>query len=199
MDQSDFLSQSRTRLSDDLLPQYTESFRMLWTKIDQNINFLVLFIIQVARPLTISPELLARIVECPPFADSISEGDISWMKEVGDSVTLDETVGEVETDKTSLPVNAPAAGVVTKLLVEDGETVTPGTPLFEMEEGAGGAAPAAPAAKAAEPKPAEAAPAAAVAAAPIPTEAPKAAPVPSKPMSSSKTDFTAVSLEEFRL
>jgi len=150
--------------------------------------------LQVARPLTISPELLARIVECPPFADSISEGDISWMKEVGDSVTLDETVGEVETDKTSLPVNAPAAGVVTKLLVEDGETVTPGTPLFEMEEGAGGAAPAAPAAKAAEPKPAEAAPAAAaaaVAAAPIPTEAPKAAPVPSKPMSSSKTDFTA--------
>jgi len=150
--------------------------------------------LQVARPLTISPELLARIVECPPFADSISEGDISWMKEVGDSVTLDETVGEVETDKTSLPVNAPAAGVVTKLLVEDGETVTPGTPLFEMEEGAGGAAPAAPAAKAAEPKPAEAAPAAAaapVAAAPIPTEAPKAAPIPSKPMSSSKTDFTA--------
>lgn len=148
--------------------------------------------LQVARPLTISPELLARIVECPPFADSISEGDISWMKEVGDSVTLDETVGEVETDKTSLPINAPAPGVVTKLLVEDGETVTPGTPLFEMEEGAGGAAPAAPAAKAAEPKPAEPAPAAAaVAAAPIPTEAPKAAPVPSQPMSSSKTDFTA--------
>ena len=155
-----------------------------------------MFIIQVARPLTISPELLARIVECPPFADSISEGDISWMKEVGDSVTLDETVGEVETDKTSLPINAPAPGVVTKLLVEDGETVTPGTPLFEMEEGAGGAAPAAPAAKAAEPKPAEPAPAAAaVAAAPIPTEAPKAAPVPSQPMSSSKTDFTAVSVK----
>ena len=114
------------------------------------------------------------------------------MKEVGDSVTLDETVGEVETDKTSLPINAPAPGVVTKLLVEDGETVTPGTPLFEMEEGAGGAAPAAPAAKAAEPKPAEPAPAAA---APIPTEAPKAAPVPSQPMSSSKTDFTAVSVK----
>jgi len=146
--------------------------------------------LQVARPLSISPELLARIVECPPFADSISEGDISWMKEVGDSVSLDETVGEVETDKTSLPVNAPAAGTVTKLLVEDGETVTPGTPLFEMEEGAGGAAPAA---KAAEPKAAEPAPAAApvAAAAPIPTEAPKATPVPSKPMSSSKTDFSA--------
>ena len=67
------------------------------------------------RSLSISPELLARIVECPPFADSISEGDIAWLKEVGDSVSLDETVGEVETDKTSLPVNAPAAGTVTKV------------------------------------------------------------------------------------
>jgi 2-oxoglutarate dehydrogenase E2 component (dihydrolipoamide succinyltransferase) len=62
-----------------------------------------------------SPELLAKIVECPAFADSISEGDISWIKEVGDSVSPDETVGEVETDKTSLPINAPTAGVVTKV------------------------------------------------------------------------------------
>merc|ERR1719228_1179585 len=104
--------------------------------------------IQIMRTLALTPEQLARIVECPPFADSISEGDISWLKEVGDSVSLDETVGEVETDKTSLPVNAPAAGTVTKLLVEDGETVTPGTPLFEMEEGdAPAAASSAPAAK----------------------------------------------------
>lgn len=150
--------------------------------------------IQVARPLSLSPELLARIVECPPFADSISEGDIAWLKEVGDVVGLDETVGEVETDKTSLPVNAPAPGTVTKLLVEDGETVTPGTPLFEMEEGAApaGGAPAAKAepAKAAEPTPAPVA--AAAVATPIPTEQPKPTPVPTKPLSSSKTaDFTA--------
>jgi len=142
------------------------------------------------RSLSLSPELLARIVECPPFADSISEGDIAWLKEVGDVVTLDETVGEVETDKTSLPVNAPAAGTVTKLLVEDGETVTPGTALFEMEEGdapAGGSpAPKKEAAPEPTPAPAAAAPAA------VPTQAPKAAPVPKAPIAQQKTaDFSA--------
>jgi len=144
----------------------------------------------ILRNLSITPELLGRIVECPPFADSISEGDISWLKEVGDAVATDETVGEVETDKTAMPVNAPVSGVVTKLLVEDGETVTPGTPLFEMEEGEGGAAPAA-APKAEAPK-VEAAPVAAAAAVAtaaataIPTSAPKPDPVPTKPMSSTK-------------
>jgi len=73
------------------------------------------YFFQITRNLSISPELLARIVECPPFADSISEGDIAWLKEVGDAVAADETVGEVETDKTALPVNAPVAGVVTKV------------------------------------------------------------------------------------
>jgi len=38
-------------------------------------------------------------VNCPPFADSITEGDIRWEKAVGDSVEVDETIGEVETDK----------------------------------------------------------------------------------------------------
>ena len=71
--------------------------------------------VSMSRSLHMSPELLAKIVECPAFADSISEGDISWIKEVGDSVSPDETVGEVETDKTSLPINAPTAGVVTKV------------------------------------------------------------------------------------
>ena len=38
----------------------------------------------------------------PPFAESISEGDIRWVKEVGDSVDQDETVAEVETDKVGV-------------------------------------------------------------------------------------------------
>jgi len=143
------------------------------------------------RTLSLTPEQWARIVECPPFADSISEGDIAWLKEVGDVVALDETVGEVETDKTSLPVNAPAAGTVTKLLVEDGETVTPGTALFEMEEGDAPAATPAQAVKKEEAAPAPAA-AAPVAAAAVPTQAPKAAPVPVAPIKATKTaDFSA--------
>ena len=164
------------------------------------------------RTLSLTPEQWARIVECPPFADSISEGDIAWLKEVGDVVALDETVGEVETDKTSLPVNAPAAGTVTKvsvqyalsnelkyfkLLVEDGETVTPGTALFEMEEGDAPAATPAQVVKKEEAAPAPAA-AAPVAASAVPTQAPKAAPVPVAPIKATKTaDFSAPELRVF--
>lgn len=38
-------------------------------------------------------------MEVPPFAESITEGDIRWMKEVGDSVAEDEAIAEIETDK----------------------------------------------------------------------------------------------------
>merc|ERR1719402_1006361 len=119
----------------------TPRFLSYSARVGNRSNLLRIDNVTILRNLSISPELLGRIIECPPFADSISEGDISWLKEVGDSVGPDETVGEVETDKTALPINAPVSGTVTKFLVEDGETVTPGTPLFEMEEGEGGAAP----------------------------------------------------------
>lgn len=42
-----------------------------------------------------------KTVQVPPFAESITEGDIRWIKEVGDSVGEDEPVAEVETDKVS--------------------------------------------------------------------------------------------------
>jgi len=45
-------------------------------------------------------------VQCPAFADSISEGDVKFEKSVGDQVSEDETVMEIETDKTSIPVLA---------------------------------------------------------------------------------------------
>ena len=57
-------------------------------------------------------------VVCPAFADSISEGDVRWEKAVGDSVAEDETICEIETDKTSVPVPSPAAGGVAELLAE---------------------------------------------------------------------------------
>ena len=49
-----------------------------------------------------------------------------WEKAVGDSVSVDEILCEVETDKTSVPVPSTVSGVVEELLVEDGTTVTPG-------------------------------------------------------------------------
>lgn len=105
-----------------------------------------------------------RDIVCPPFADSISEGDVRWEKQVGDSVAEDDVICEIETDKTSVPVPSPAAGVVAELLVDDGATVSPGTKLLKLKLGAGGAPP--------PPKPAAETPAPAAAAPPPPPPPP---------------------------
>ncbi|KAM7367954.1 hypothetical protein PAMP_014216 [Pampus punctatissimus] len=105
-------------------------------------------------------------VKTPAFAESVTEGDVRWEKAVGDSVTEDEVVCEIETDKTSVQVPAPAAGVIEELLVPDGGKVEGGTPLFKLRKGAV-------AAKAA-PSPAAEAPAAAAAAPPPPPPPPPA-------------------------
>ena len=112
-----------------------------------------------------------------------------WEKAVGDSVTEDEVLCEIETDKTSVPVPSPAAGVIEELLVEDGSTVAPGAKLLKLKLGAGGA-PAAPKPAAAAPEPVAAAapppppPPAAAAAAPIPATPPPPPPKPAAPMAS---------------
>merc|ERR1712041_15087 len=130
-----------------------------------------LYTSQVLREVT--------VVVCPAFADSISEGDIRWEKAVGDSVSEDEVLCEIETDKTSVPVPSPGSGVIEALHVEDGSTVQPGTKLLTLKLGPGGAKPAA----AAAPAPAAAATPPPAAAAPLPTTAPPPPPKPVAPMS----------------
>merc|ERR1712089_78647 len=121
-----------------------------------------LYTSQVLREVT--------VVVCPAFADSISEGDIRWEKAVGDSVSEDEVLCEIETDKTSVPVPSPGSGVIEALHVEDGSTVQPGTKLLTLKLGPGGAKPAA-----------AAAPAPAAAATPPPPPPPAAAAPPPPP------------------
>ncbi len=60
------------------------------------------------------------------ISESISEGDLRWEKKVGDQVSEDEVICEVETDKTSVPVPSPVSGVIQAILYEDGSTVKPG-------------------------------------------------------------------------
>jgi len=74
------------------------------------------------------------------MAESITEGDVRWDKEVGDSVELDEVIGEIETDKTALPIQAPCSGVIEEFLVEDGSTVGKGDELVKINVGGGGGA-----------------------------------------------------------
>ncbi|XP_043920388.1 dihydrolipoyllysine-residue succinyltransferase component of 2-oxoglutarate dehydrogenase complex, mitochondrial [Protopterus annectens] len=73
-------------------------------------------------------------VNTPAFPESVTEGDVRWEKAVGDSVAEDEVVCEIETDKTSVQVPSPSAGVIEELLVPDGGKVEGGTPLFKLRK-----------------------------------------------------------------
>ncbi|KAI0296474.1 dihydrolipoyllysine-residue succinyltransferase 1 [Russula brevipes] len=75
-------------------------------------------------------------VKVPQMAESISEGTLrAWQKKVGDSVAADEEVATIETDKIDVSVNAPAAGKITELLVNEEDTVTVGQDLFRFAPG----------------------------------------------------------------
>jgi 2-oxoglutarate decarboxylase len=94
----------------------------------------------------------------PQMGESVSEGTIlEWTTQVGDAVAADETIVEVSTDKVDAEVPAPAAGTLTEILAEAGETVTVGQVLARMTAGAGAAgAPTPPPTTPAPPRPAAA-------------------------------------------
>ncbi|MBG0808654.1 2-oxoglutarate dehydrogenase complex dihydrolipoyllysine-residue succinyltransferase [Methylosinus sp. H3A] len=99
-------------------------------------------------------------IRVPTLGESVSEATIGrWFKKPGDAVAADEALVELETDKVTLEVNAPAAGVLTDVIAKDGETVTPGALLGQIAEGAAAAPRPAPAAPTVAPPPAAAAPA----------------------------------------
>ena len=85
----------------------------------------------------------------PDLGEGIDEADILkiYVKE-GDSLTVDQPVMEIETDKATLDVPSGVAGTITSLHVAEGQTITPGTVLITVLEGAGaepgGAPPAVP-------------------------------------------------------
>ena len=99
-------------------------------------------------------------VKVPQFSESVSEGTLmEWNKQVGEAVSQDETLIEIETDKVIMEVPSPADGVLVEIIVQSGEDVESEQLLAKIDTAATATA-AAPAAEAKE----EAAPAAAVAA-----------------------------------
>jgi 2-oxoglutarate dehydrogenase E2 component (dihydrolipoamide succinyltransferase) len=102
-------------------------------------------------------------IRVPTLGESVTEATIGrWFKKAGDAVAVDEPLVELETDKVTIEVPAPAAGTLSEIIAKDGETVAVGALLGQITEGAGGAKPAAAPAKAAAPAasaPAAAAPA----------------------------------------
>jgi 2-oxoglutarate dehydrogenase E2 component (dihydrolipoamide succinyltransferase) len=100
-------------------------------------------------------------IRVPTLGESVTEATIGrWFKKAGDVVRADEALAELETDKVTLEVNAPAAGVLAEIVAKEGETVQPGALLGQITPGGAAAAPAPAAAPAAPaPKSAPAAPA----------------------------------------
>ena len=99
---------------------------------------------------------MATEVKVPVLGESITEATLGeWLKQPGDAVALDEPVASLETDKVSVEVGAPAAGVMGPHAVKVGDTVQVGAMIATIEEGAAAAAPAP--AKTAEPEPARSA------------------------------------------
>ena len=118
--------------------------------------------------------VMAIEITVPTLGESVADATVArWIKTTGDAVAADEPVVELETDKVTLEVPAPAAGTLGEILAAEGATVEVGASLAMLNEGA---APAAPAPEApAKPAPAKSAPASPAPATPAPVPAAPAA------------------------
>jgi 2-oxoglutarate dehydrogenase E2 component (dihydrolipoamide succinyltransferase) len=123
-------------------------------------------------------------IRVPTLGESVTEATIGkWFKKAGEAVAVDEPLVELETDKVTIEVPAPAGGVLSEIAAKDGETVAVGAILGQIKEGAG-AAPAAKAAPAAPP---------AAKATPAPVAAPATAKVVDAPLAPSVRKLSAES------
>jgi len=100
---------------------------------------------------------MATEIRVPTLGESVTEATVGqWFKQAGDAVTADEPLVELETDKVTVEVPAPASGVLSEIVVKAGDTVAVGSVLGAIAEGDGKAKPAPAKAAAAPPQPAPA-------------------------------------------
>ena len=91
---------------------------------------------------------MAIEIKVPQLGESVSEATVAtWFKKKGDAVTRDEPLVELETDKVTMEVYAPASGVLSDVMFDEGSDVEVGTVLGKVEEGDAPAAKAEPAAQ----------------------------------------------------
>src|SRR6185295_2770120 len=84
---------------------------------------------------------MALEIKVPTLGESVTEATVGhWLKKQGDAVARDEPLVELETDKVTIEVPAPAAGRLEQIVVKDGETVGVGALLGTLAEGAVGKA-----------------------------------------------------------
>lgn len=98
---------------------------------------------------------MAIEIKVPTLGESVTEATVGqWYKRPGEAIKADEPLVELETDKVTVEVPAPSAGVLGEIIVNEGDTVEVGAILGSLNEGAAAAAAPAPAAAAAQPQPA---------------------------------------------
>ena len=88
---------------------------------------------------------MSQEVNLPALGESVTEGTVTrWLKQVGDSVAVDEPLVEISTDKVDTEIPSPIAGIIEAILVAEDDTVEVGAPLVRIGDGTGAAiAPAA--------------------------------------------------------
>ena len=78
---------------------------------------------------------MATDVEVPALGESITEGTLAqWLKKPGEAVAADEPIASLETDKVSVEVPSPVAGVLTEQLVQEGDTVAVGAVIARIDK-----------------------------------------------------------------
>src|SRR5260370_40690343 len=123
---------------------------------------------------------MAIEIRVPTLGESISEATVGkWFKKAGEPVRADEPLVELETDKVTLEVNAPGAGVLSEIAAPTGQTVAIGALLGQLSGAAAPAAASAPAAPAPKPAPAP----------------PPAAPMPAAPSAAEIGSDSSIHLE----
>ena len=116
-------------------------------------------------------------VTMPALGESVTEGTVTrWLKQEGERVEADEPLLEVSTDKVDTEIPSPASGILTRIVVQEDETVEVGSELAVIDGEGGSAAPASAPAAAAAP----AVPAPAAEAAPAPAAVAPVAPAPAE-------------------
>src|SRR6186713_362244 len=78
---------------------------------------------------------MATDVEVPALGESITEGTLAeWLKKPGEAVAADEPIASLETDKVSVEVPSPVAGVLTEQLVQAGDNVAVGAVIARIDD-----------------------------------------------------------------
>src|SRR5438309_11095928 len=85
---------------------------------------------------------MATDVEVPALGESITEGTLAqWLKKPGEAVAADEPIASLETDKVSVEVPSPVAGVLAEQVVQEGDTVAVGAVIARIDQNASAVAP----------------------------------------------------------